>query len=239
MLVTYARQDDPRFLHRADPAYWHPAYEGLWAGCGWSRRPLGEFITHLAYGPIITGRRPPTDPAGVALVNQGQIGLAGVDLSQAQRVPVGCPWDQPRVRLQPGDIVLARSGAGSVARNRLAVYCAAQAAVVGSFVDLMRVVGLDPIYVTLFLKTCYGWGQIHRLVNGVATPNLSFPEIRGLEIALAPEDWQAAWRDRYRSQVLPLHAAQDPRAGQEFWALVHEVEQALRGGGLAGQPDRG
>ncbi len=228
MLVTYARQDDPRFLHRADPAYWHPAYETLWAGCDLPRRPLGDFITHIAYGPIITRCKPPVAPDGVALVNQGQIGYAGVDLSRAVRVPEGCPWDRPSARLRPGDLVIARSGEGSVARNRLAFFSEDEPAVVGSFVDVVRLEGLEPLYVALFLKTRYGWGQIHRLVNGVATPNLSFGEIRGLQIALAPPDRQRRWRERYFAEVYPLHQAGRPEAKAVHQALLAAVEQYLR-----------
>lgn len=233
MLVTYARQDDPRFLRRADPAFWHPAYDTLWAACGWPRRPLGDFITHISYGPIITGQKPVAVADGVALVNQGQISYAGVDLRDAPRVAVGSPWDRPAARLQPGDLVIARSGEGSVARNRLAVYAETEPAVVGSFVDLVRLEGIEPVYVALFLKTRYGWGQIHRLVNGVATPNLSFAEIRSLEIALAPASCQRRWSDRYYADIYPRHRAGDPTAQTRYHRLVVMVERFL---GLAKGP---
>ncbi|MGE5531752.1 MAG: hypothetical protein ACM3VW_06540, partial [Bacteroidota bacterium] len=181
LLITSAAQDDPRFLDRADPAYWHPAYETLLADLRFPRRPLGDFITHITYGPIITGEPPPkAEGPGVAIVNQGQVGEAGVDLWDAVTVPTGCPWDLPRARLRAEDLVICRSGAGSVAKNRLAVYLEEAPAVVGSFVDLVRLDGLDPIYAALYLKTIYGWSQVHRLINGVATPNISFGEIRAL-----------------------------------------------------------
>ena len=228
MLITYARQDDPRFVDRADPAYWHPAYERLWDDCPHPRRPLGEFIAHLAYGPIITGCEPPNETEGVALVNQGQIGYAGVRLDQARRVPPGCPWDQPRVRLRAGDLAIARSGEGSVARNRLALFWEEEPAVVGSFVDLVRLEGIEPVYVALFLKTRFGWGQIHRLLNGVATPNLSFPEIRGLAIAIPPASLQAQWRDRYFAEVYPLRRAREPEANAAHRRLVADCEAALQ-----------
>lgn len=227
MLVTYARQDDPRFLHRADPAYWHPAYDALWATCGWPRQPLGDFITHIAYGPIITRQQPPAVDGRIALVNQGQIGYAGVDLGRALRIPEECPWDRPSARVRPGDLVIARSGEGSVARNRLALYAEDEPAVVGSFVDVVRLEGVEPAYVALFLKTRYGWGQIHRLVNGVATPNLSFGEIRSLELALPPPERQRAWRDAYFTDVYPLHRAGSPVAEEAHRRLVTAVEQFL------------
>jgi hypothetical protein len=125
--------------------------------------------------------------------------------------------------------VVARSGEGSLGKNRCALFLADVPAVVGSFVDLVRLAGIEAVYVALFLKTRFGWAQIHRLLNGVATPNLSFPELRGLQIALPPEDWQQRWRDRYLGDVYPLHQARDPRAEAAHRALVAEVEAALTG----------
>lgn len=227
MLIASAAQNDPRFLDRADPAYWHPAYEALLPQCRFPLRPLGDFITHITYGPIITGAEPPRAPSGVALVNQGQVSAAGVDLDAAITVPEGCAWDVPRARLQPEDLVICRSGSGSVAKNRLAVYREERPAAVGSFVDLVRLQGLDPIYAALYLKTAFGWSQIHRLINGVATPNISFAEIRGLQIATAPDGLQNEVRRAYLDEVLPLHQARDVRAAGCHRRLVLHLEQQL------------
>jgi len=227
MLITYAAQDDPRFLDRADPAYWHPSYDLLLTQCRYETRPLGDFVSWLTYGPIITGQSSPRAAEGVAVVHQGQVAEAGVDLSQAFRVPDGCAWDLPRARLRRGDLVICRSGAGSVAKNRLAVFLSDEPAVVGSFVDLVRLDGLEPVYAALYLKTCFGWGQIHRLINGVATPNISFEEIRGLQIAVPPAQLQQDCRDQYLSEVLPWHEARRPEAGQRLQTLVAWLEQQL------------
>lgn len=229
MLITSAAQDDPRFLERADPAYWHPAYETLLEGLRFPCRPFGDFITHLTYGPIITGDGPPkAEGAGVAIVNQGQVGEAGVDLAGAVRVPAGCAWDLERARLRAEDLVICRSGVGSVAKNRLAVYLEDGPAVVGSFVDLVRLDGLDPVYAALYLKTSYGWGQIHRLINGVATPNISFDEIRGLQVAVPPSRVQHELRQVYLADVLPLHRARDPQASAAHRGLVERLQRQLR-----------
>ena len=229
LLITSVAQEDSRFLDRADPAYWHPAYEMLLAHLRFPCRPLGDFITHITYGPVITGDPPPkAEGLGVAIVNQGQVGAAGVDLSGAVMVPPDCPWDLPRARLQAEDLVICRSGAGSVAKNRLAVYLEETSAVVGSFVDLVRIEGLDPFYAALYLKTSYGWGQVHRLINGVATPNISFAEIRALQIAVAPASLQRKLRESYLDEVLPLHRQSDPRASDAHRELVALLERQLR-----------
>lgn len=214
MLITSAPQAHPWFARRADPAFWHPAYDAALQACRWPLQPLGDYIVHLTYGPIITRRQPPAVAEGVALLHQGQIGGAGVDLRQATRVPPGCAWDHPGARLQPEDIVFARSGMGSLMRNRLAVFAEDVPAVVGSFVDLIRLEGLDPWYVMLYLKCELGWLQIHRLLNGVALPNVSFDEIRALQVAVVPDALQHEARERVLREVHPLrHDA--PAAGAE------------------------
>lgn len=232
MLITSRRQADPRFLQRADPAFWHPAYEGLLEAVVFPLAPLGDFITHLTYGPIVVGRKlplPPTSGPAVALINQGQLGYCGLDLRRAARLPVGCTWDRPAARVQAGDLLLARSGAGSLGKNRLAVCLEHGPAVVGSFVDLIRLQGLDSLYVGLFLKTPCGWGQIHRLVNGVAVPNICFDEIRRLQLPVPPVAQQELLRQTYLREILPLHRAHAPAAARRHRELVDQTHQMLVG----------
>lgn len=230
MLITSRPQSDGRLLKRADPAYWHPAYERLLDGIACPVARLGDFVTHISYGPIIVGSKPPEASGrdSLALVNQGQLGYAGVDLREAARIPAGCDWDRRSARVQRGDLLIARSGVGSLGKNRLAVFFQECPAVVGSFVDLVRLDGLDPVYAALFLKTHYGWGQIQRLINGVAVPNVSFDEIRNLQIAIPPENLQQELRQTYLSDVLPLHDLHDPRATEVHRTLVRRTESLLQ-----------
>ena len=116
---------------------------------------------------------------------------------------------------------------GSVAKNRLALFWEDQPATVGSFVDLVRLRGIEPVYVALYLKTEYGWAQIHRLINGVATPNISFDEIRGLRIAMVPGEVQSQFRERYFAEVYPLHHHRLPRAEAEHRRLVEDLQERV------------
>jgi len=218
MITTSRPQSDPALLKRLDPGYWDPAYRHLLAGCDWELVPLGDYIEHITYGPIVTGRKPPaTRDEGVAIINQGQLLFSGVDITGAIVVPPDCDWDVPRARIQANDLLIARSGSGSVGKNRLCVFCddlgndawrrlpACENAAVGSFVDLVRLRELDPFYVAAFLKTRFGWGQIFRIINGVGTPNISFSEIGELLVPRLPAGAQWRVRHRYHLQVLPPH----------------------------------
>ena len=203
--VTHQPQSNPQLLHRLDPSYWHPSHEALLSACRWPTAPLGGFIRDLTYGPIVTGREAPSLPGGVPIVNQGQVRFCGVDLTDAPRVPLPSPWVSPRSMLRAGDVVLPRSGEGSLGRHRVAVFLGDEPAGVGSFVDLVRLRGVSPFYVAAFLKSHLGRAQVSRVANGVGVPNISFDEIRSLRLPLLPPSSQQAIEGRYRRNVLPLH----------------------------------
>ncbi|MFP4056901.1 MAG: hypothetical protein ACLF0G_08525 [Candidatus Brocadiia bacterium] len=201
--------------------------------------PLGEFIEHITYGPIVTGRRPRPAPGGVAIVDQKAIRPTGVVLDGAVRVAAGCEFDLPRCRLRRGDIVLARSGAGTLAKKRFTVFDLSADATVSCFVDLIRLRGIRSRYVATFLRTRLGWAQVERLINGVATPNLSFGEIRSLLVPPVPEPRQRAAEAAWRA-VAELHAAgcleeAEEALDAEVRRLEDELESEARRRGAGGR----
>jgi hypothetical protein len=189
--------------------------------------PLGDFITHLTYGAILPGQRP--DPArdGVAILGQTCVRATGVVLDAAVRVAEGSPFDLPRCRLEPRDIVLCRSGVGCLCRRRFAVFDAPERATVSCFVDLIRLRELNPYYAVTYLRSPLGWAQIERLINGVGTPNLSFAEIRSLRIPLLPDAEQrevaGAWEPVRRAHA----SGQWRRAEALLDGLVARLERRL------------
>ena len=217
---------------------WDPRF---WQGRAAVRRmagrlrlvPLGEYICHLTYGPIVTGSRPQHVEAGVPVIRQGDIAETGLDARALLCVAPAGTHDPPRSRVCPGDLLLPRSGAGALGRNRLAVYLGSGPANVGCFVDLIRLEGLNPFYAWFFLKTRLGREQIAAQANGVGTPNISFGEIRALQIAALPSAHQEALERRYREQVWPLHCRREraeirAEAERRFRAIVGELEDYLQ-----------
>jgi len=231
VLLTFRDQDE-ELSRRLDPEYWHPAYEEALRECQLPLLPLGEFIEHITYGAIVTGRQPELDPEGLPLLGQGALLPSGVDADDAARVTPGGPWAPERCRVGRGDLLIARSGAGSLAKNRLAVYHEDEPAVVDCFVDLVRLRGIEPDYVAAFLRTRFGWAQIHRLINGVGPANLSFGEIRSLLIAQASEGLQEQVARRHAKEVLALHRGRRfEEANAAVSALVGALEAVIERGG--------
>ena len=195
--------------------------------------PLGEYICHLTYGPIVTGSRPQHVEAGVPVIRQGNIAETGLDERALLCVAPAGTHDPPRSRVLPGDLLLSRSGAGALGQNRLAVYLGSKPANVGCFVDLIRFEGLNPFYAWFFFKTRLGREQIAAYANGVGTPNISFGEIRALQIAALPTAYQDGLERRYREQVWPLHCRREradirTEAERCFRAIVGDLEDYLQ-----------
>ena len=200
----------------------------LAATCALPLARLGDFIEALTYGPILPGRRPEPVDEGVAIVGQRELRPTGLLLNGATRVAEGSPYDLPRCRLRPGDVVLARSGAGTLAKRRFTVFRGPAKATVSCFVDLIRLRGISPCCVVTFLRSGLGWPQVERLLRGVGMPNLSFAQIRSLQVPLLPPEEQraveAAWGEVARlhddGRLAEAEARLDEAAG--------ELERRLR-----------
>lgn len=197
--------------------------------------PLGDFIHHLTYGPIVTGCRPVHVPDGIRLIRQEDFTEIGLCPTAGLRVAVGSPYDLPRSRVHPRDLLLPRSGAGTLGRNRMAVYLSQEPANISCFVDLVRLVGINPFYVWFFFKTESGWRQIQSLINGTGVPNINFAEIRSLRLPLLPPAEQDYLEQRYLQEVLPClpvepaGGREDGEAVRRFRRIIGNLEAFLAG----------
>lgn len=220
---------------RWDRGYWRGAAHVRQLARRFGLRPLGDFIEHLTYGPIITGRKPEHIEGGIPVIRQGDIAETGLEESALLRVEMRGDFDPQRSRVKRGDWLLPRSGAGALGRNRTAVYGGRSQANIGCFVDLVRLRGINPYYAWFFFKTPMGWEQIAALINGVGTPNINFGEIRSLAVIEAPEQVQQAVEWRYRREVLPWHrrrlrsAQARDQSEQYFRAIVRDLQRFLSG----------
>ena len=218
--------------HRWDPAYWDPGLRDPLARCAFPVAELGEFIPEggIKYGRILPGRRPP-EGDGPLYVTQRSIRPTGFDPGACVRIEEGCAWDTPQHRVLHNDLLLPRSGVGTLARGVMAVFQQDDSAVVDCFTDRVCLEGYSSTVVALFLRTPQGWLQIHRLINGVGPPNISFGEIRGLQVPLFPgplvEAIEARHRRDQRAHLAHLARRESVRtAGRESTVDPHCSELA-------------
>jgi type I restriction enzyme S subunit len=134
---------------------------------------------------------------GIVYVSQKNMTPTGLDFT-AQRIFVkrGSSWDKKRFRLKYRDILIARSGVASVGRTE--IFREKTEAVVECFVDIIRQDVLNPYYITNFMKSKYGRGQIERLISGVGTVNINFNQIKSIQIPVLPDSIQKGIEKEYK-----------------------------------------
>jgi hypothetical protein len=192
---------------RWDPGYWDPRLRDPLAGCVHPLAPLGDFVPAdgITYGRILPGRRPPAGD-GPLYVTQKAVRPTGLDPTRCTRIVEGCDWDTPRARIRPGDLLIPRSGVATLARGVMSVFLDDQPAVVDCCTDRVSLEGYPSPVATLFLRSRPGWLQIHRQINGVGPPNLSYDEIRSLRLPVFPADVHKAHLEAY-ARVHRAHLA--------------------------------
>lgn len=214
---------------RWDSSFWFGREMLKSLKCNFELLPLGDYLEHLTYGPIVTGRKVEHVDSGRPIIRQGDIAETGLLRQQLIRVEADGDFDPLRSRVRSGDFLMARSGAGSLGKNKMMVYTGRERANISCFVDLLRVVGINPFFIWFFFKTFFGRNQIFAVANGVGTPNINFSEIRALLIPSVKHDIQIGLEEKYRTDVLPLHRRQSEVAGFEFSKIITQLECHLAG----------
>lgn len=183
---------------RFDPRYFDPQWEDPLRDCRLPLRPLGDFVQDICYGALGRGKKPRVvESGGYRLVGQKAVQDAGLDWSVCPRIAGERPFVQERYMLQPGDLVVPRSGMGTLGKNKLTRFDGledgdeALGAVVDCFDDRVVLRGISSAWVLGVLRSEAGWWQIRRVISGVAQPNLSFTQIRALRMPVPPADVQA------------------------------------------------
>lgn len=205
--VVDVRVADLLNAKRFDPRYWDPLWEDPLRGCVLPTRSLGTFIDDIVYGALGRGVRPAAHQGAGGWLYVGQKTLAeqGVVPDRCPRIVGARPFVQERYTLRPGDLVVPRSGMGTLGKNLMTRWdgvptgCDAEGAVVDCFDDRVSLRGISSAWVLGVLRSEVGWWQIRRLIVGVAQPNLSFAQIRSLEMPVPPpviqEEAERRWGD--------------------------------------------
>ena len=90
----------------------------------------------------------------------------GLDITNADFVGLDSPANAPSKRVRKNDLLLIRSGVGSIGRNTL-ITSAIDACITGH-IYRVPITDLCPAFVSIFLKTKYGLMQLERHWSGVS-----------------------------------------------------------------------
>lgn len=209
---------------RLDPAYYDPVYtENLRFLNGLPNvARLGDFVKFTTYGAV--GRRELSD-SGVRLITPANLvsedGLVlGVDVFSPERfVTLGSRNDPARSRLRKGDLLLANSGVGCI--GRAAVFYSDEACNISQHLNLIRLKGIEPEYVAVYLQTRFGKLQIEREKCGVGPPGINFHRIKSILIPILPSATRRDFASGYLQHTEDLAKAELTRE------LVERLEKVF------------
>jgi len=215
-------------LHRIDADYWNPKYNILIEEMKkrFKIKPLGEFVSFITYGQV--GKRYYDKKGTVKYLQVVNILRTGIDYwIKPATIREGSHNDPARSRLKIQDVVLVNHGVGSIGK------CIIMAKDPGKVnisqdIDLIRVTGLNPFFVCIFLNTKYGQQQIERQCSGVSgIVYIRFDDIKSIQIPIIPEAIQQKIEAEYRkmSKYHDLAMEAKARVIKKRKSLIKEAKQ--------------
>lgn len=198
----------------------------------------GEIILELPSGETVRG---------VAYYQARNLRRTGLDIFESlpgkRYIVEGSHNDPLRSRIQNGDMLLIRSGIGSLGR---CVIVTNHDALGNISQQITRIVlqGITPEWVVVFLQTLYGAKQMERQQAGVVgQAEIDFDEVRTLLVPVPDDDLQRSVAAEYRlmasfhEQAMQAKAMGNLEQAESYLqvaegmleALIVQVEQVMEG----------
>jgi hypothetical protein len=179
-----------------------------------------------------------TKAAGVAYLQVRNLRRTGIDIyaspPEKRYIVEGSRNDPIRSRLMPGDLLLIRSGVGSLGR---CVVVPEGLGLMNVSQHISRIVleGIKSEWVAVFLQSCYGAGQMSRWLSGATGQvEIDFKEIRRLLIPVPDQKIQEAiahqyWRmaDYHYEAMKARERGDEERAGRILKIALGMLEVLL------------
>lgn len=182
---------------RWDPEYWHARYDKALNSLSKTKFPLrrlGDFVVEMTTNNHV---KKTFLNEGVRYYQTETIQNTGLLHHLAKRVEENGANDPERTRLKVGDIMIIRSGTGSVGRVFTVTKDLGKANTIES-VYLTRVSDINPFYISIFLLTSFGQAELLRTSSGVSgIININRPELEEILIPILNTSLQKDIELRY------------------------------------------
>jgi hypothetical protein len=203
-LLTKVSLSEVRRHNRWNPSYYDERFRKVERQLRrMGARSLGEFMPDgskgITYGQVGARR---LDPHGaVRYLQVINLRDTGIDFAiKPDRVAEGSHNDPARSRVQKGDILFTNTtfrGADTLIGRCVVVSRNYGKINISQDIDRIRVLGVNPYYVGVFLKTNLGQLQIKRVLHGVDSQKINFTHIRSLLLPMLPEKMQLEIEHQY------------------------------------------
>ncbi len=204
---------------------------------------LGEFVSFITYGQV--GKRVLSKHGTVRYIQTKNLVPTGIDFAEKLAfVRPNSHNDPARSRVQIKDVLFGNAGVASIGRC-VVVPELTNPINISQDIDILRMDGINPFYVCIYIKSKFGKREIQRLSKGVGAPKIFFDDVKVIRVPMIRDIVQKKIQERYlemhsfhikaveRKEMLmverkiPLKGANEDRIYKENIAKAQELLQNL------------
>jgi len=218
-------------IGRWSPDYWNPKFDkiiDLVNSSSYEVRSLEDFIP-LGVEWITYGSTKPRQwskkGVGVKYIKPGNVCFTGLDYLNLHWTPEDGNLDGLNYRVGENDLIVNKSGVGTWGRG-IVIVKYLEKIVVSQDTMRIRVCGISPYYIAVFLWSKLGHGQQERNFVGVGAPHIDFDELRTIKIPILPEKVQKHIEAEYKKMSVFHDKAMEVKKKGDEAAYKKNIETA-------------
>ena len=202
-------------------------------GNGVAFKPLKDFVIYCKTGKTLYGEEREFLKKGLRFLHATNITDIGINYKKDEKFinPSG-KMNFPSAYAMIGDILFVRVGVGCAGRVAI-VNTEADEGIATDYIHILRLKGINPYFLVVYLKTKYGKDSINLLRHGVGTVSINKTDLLSIPIPIVSKDIQIEIENRYKSILSEYRTTGNAVPVEtEFIFLIRFLEKQLQREGL-------
>ncbi|MEW6609806.1 MAG: N-6 DNA methylase, partial [bacterium] len=199
-------------------------------------RLLKDFLIYCKTGKTLYGEERKFSKKGLRFLHATNITDIGINYKRDEKfIDPLSRMNFPGAYANVDDIVFVRVGVGCAGRVAI-VNSKEDEGVATDYLHIFRVNGIDPHFLTIYLKTKYGKQSIELLKHGVGTVSINKSDISSIPIPVVSHNIQEGIKMRYKDILQQWSYSIDTTDDQENKVrnLIRDLEKILEDYGCEG-----
>ena len=190
--------------------------------------PLRNFVIYCKTGKTLYGEEREFSIRGLRFLHATNITEIGINYKKDEKFidPIS-KMNFSNAYAKVGDILFVRVGVGCAGRVAI-VDSKEDEGVASDYIHILRVNGLDPHFLVVYLKTRFGKGSINLLKHGVGTVSVNKTDLLSLQIPIVTKDLQVEIRGKYKD-ILAKYRKNPENIGikKDMSSLIFYLEEKM------------
>jgi predicted RNA methylase len=195
-------------------------------------KPLKDFVVYCKTGKTLYGKDRKFTDKGLQFIHTTNIGGICIDHKKDKKcIKPNSKMDFNTAHTKIGDILIARVGNGCVGKSGI-VATIKDMGIVSDCIFIIRLNGISPYYVNIYLKTKLAKEWFNTIKHGSAATSVAKDDILSIPVPLLSRNSQKAFENYHKKIVMKYHNSngKNTRVYQHFERLVKRLEIRIYNG---------